>query len=252
MRDGLLKSLFGKVVRASLLKKAGLDKCSQLIVGSAPMSEELLYKFRGLGIEIHNAYGQTEAPLVTINRVGDNVISSIGTVLPDTEVTVAEDGELIVTGPQVTRGYYGLESDSIQDGVLKTGDLGFKDPEEHIFINGRKKDILITSYGKNINCQKVEGKIKDIDGVSEVVLIGESRPYCTALIWLDETPDMTAEKLEEKILKMNEGLSNPEKIKKWRVIDTPLSIAKGELTPNLKVRRNNVISNYRNEIAEMY
>lgn len=252
MKDGSLKSLLGKVVRASLLKKAGLDQCGQLIVGSAPMSEVLLHKFRELGIEIHNAYGQTEAPLVTINRAGDNVIPSIGTVLPDTEVSVAEDGELIVTGPQVTRGYYGLESDSIQDGVLKTGDLGFKDSDGHVFISGRKKDILITSYGKNINRQKVEGKIKDIDGVSEAVLVGENRPYCTALIWLDETSDMTAEKLEEEIMKMNEGLSNPEKIKKWSVIATPLSIAKGELTPNLKVRRNNVIAHYMNEIDEMY
>ena len=98
MQDGAAKRAVGALLRRVILKKAGLDACRQLIVGSAPVSEALLLNFRALGVEIHNAYGQTEAPLITINRVGDNVIPTIGTPLPETEVTAQPDGELIGKG----------------------------------------------------------------------------------------------------------------------------------------------------------
>ena len=248
MKDSLARDLLGAVVKRTVLKKAGLDACSQLIVGSAPISEELLMNFRRLGIEIHNAYGQTEAPLITINRLGDNVIPSIGTPLPETEVTVMPDGELIVKGPQVCLGYYGLKTDSISGGVLRSGDLGRIDETGHIYLTGRKKEMIITSYGKNINCPKVEEKLKDIPGVSEAVLIGENRPFCTALLWTEaDVPDMA-----DRIGKMNQTLSHPEQVRKWKVIEKPLSIAAGELTPNLKVRRAVVEEHYRDEIEAFY
>ncbi|MBQ8933321.1 MAG: AMP-binding protein [Lachnospiraceae bacterium] len=185
MKDGPAKTALGSVVRRVLLKKAGLDACSQLIVGSAPVSETLLLNFRKLGIEIHNAYGETEAPLITINRLGDNVIPSVGTPLPDTTVTAEEDGELIVRGPQVSPGYYKLPSETLQNGVLRTGDLGVIGADGHITLKGRKKDMIVTAYGKNISIPKIEQRLKDIPGVSEAVLIGENRPYCTALIWIE-------------------------------------------------------------------
>lgn len=248
MKGGALRALTGAVLRKAVLRKAGLDKCTQLIVGSAPVSEELLQKFRALGIEIHNAYGQTEAPLITINRLGDNVIPSIGTPLPETEVTVTEDGELIVDGPQVALGYYNLETDTFRDGVLHTGDLGRIDANGHVYIGGRKKDMLITSYGKNINRGKIEQRLTDISGVDQAVLIGEGRPFCSALIWtsLDDGA------LKEGIERMNAALSHPEQVKRWRVIATPLSIKAGELTPNLKVRRDVVEDHYRAEVESMY
>ena len=156
MSDGWLKRMIAALLRRAVLRKAGLDKCSQLLVGSAPISEELLLHFRKLGIEIHNAYGQTEAPLITLSRLGDNVIPSIGTPLPDTTVTTAPDGELVVSGPQVALGYYNLDTNTFKDGKLYTGDLGKIDANGHVYISGRKKDMLITSYGKNINCTKIE------------------------------------------------------------------------------------------------
>ena len=114
-----------EVIRGfAVLKKAGLDCCGQLLVGSAPMSEALLRSFRSLGIEVFNAYGETEAPLITINRQGDNVIPTVGTPLPETIVTAEADGELIVKGPQVAAGYYKMLSENLRDGVLRTGDLG--------------------------------------------------------------------------------------------------------------------------------
>ena len=247
-KSGPAKENLAAAVRRVALRKAGLDACKQLIVGSAPMSEMLLRNFRALGIEIHNAYGQTEAPLISLNRLGDNVIPSIGTPLPDTEVSLAEDGELIVSGPQVTSGYYGLESESIRDGILKTGDLGTILENGHIILYGRKKDMLITAYGKNISIPKIEEKLKDIPGVSEAVLIGEGKPYCTALLWLEgKVPNLKA-----RIREINESLSRPEQIKDYRIISRPLTIQKGELTPNLKVKRTAVAEHFARIIKEMY
>ena len=248
MPDGPAKDALGRILKKAVLKKAGLDACDQLIVGSAPMSEELLLSFRKLGIEIHNAYGETEAPLMTLNYYGDNVIPSIGAALPETEIRIAEDGELIVAGPQVALGYYGQDSDTIKDGVLMTGDLGRIDESGHVYLIGRKKEMIITAYGKNINCQKVESRLRNIPGVSKAVLIGEQLPYCTALLWLERPVEDLGEKIEE----MNKDLSHPEQIRKWTIIETPLSIEREELTPNLKVRRKNVLLHYEAEIAAMY
>ena len=176
------------------------------------------------------------------------MIPTIGTPLPDTEVTAEEDGELIVKGPQVTLGYYGLETENIHNGVLRTGDLGVIHENGHITLHGRKKDFIITAYGKNISVPKIEEKLKDIPGVSEAVLIGENRPYCTALLWLEaDVPDLAA-----KISAVNRKLSHPEQIRKVRVIKRPLSIQKGELTPNLKVKRGNVEKHFANVIDKMY
>ena len=247
-KEGPAKQAVAAILRKAVLKKAGLDQCSQLIVGSAPISEALLFNFRSLGIEIYNAYGQTEAPLITINRLGDNVIPTIGTPLPDTTVTAEADGELIVQGPQVTLGYYGMKTENIQNGVLRTGDLGAIHDNGHITLYGRKKDIIVTAYGKNISIPKIEERLKDIPGVSEAVLIGENRPYCTALLWLEGK----VSDLDARIEQMNAGLSHPEQIRRYRVIDRPLSIQAGELTPNLKVKRGNVEAHMAQEIEEMY
>ncbi len=247
-KNGPSRQALGAALKRVVLRKAGLDRCRQLIVGSAPVSEMLLKNFRALGIEIYNAYGQTEAPLITINRLGDNMIPTVGTPLPETAVTVSEDGELIVAGPQVALGYYGLETETIKDGVLKTGDLGSIDDKGHITLYGRKKDIIVTAYGKNISIPKIEQRLKDIPGVSEAVLIGENRPYCSALLWLEhEISD-----LDDQITKMNDGLSHPEQIRRFQVIGEPLSIQKGELTPNLKVKRANVMAHLAKEIEAMY
>ncbi len=248
MSDGWLKRLTATILRRAVLRKSGLDKCNQLLVGSAPISEELLMRFRLLGIEIHNAYGQTEAPLITLNRLGDNIIPSIGTPLPETTVDTASDGELLVRGPQVAMGYYNLSSETFKDGVLHTGDLGYIDTQNHVFISGRKKDMLITSYGKNINCTKIEQRLTDIPGVEHAVLVGEQRPYCTALLW---TNGLSSD-LQQHINKMNLTLSHPEQVKRFKTISKPLSITNGELTPNLKVKRNVVLQHYSREIESLY
>lgn len=127
-------------------------------------------------------------------------------------------------------------------------------------LRGRKKEMIITAYGKNISIPKLEERLKDIPGVSEAILIGENRPYCTALLWLEngETgQDRPVQKdgpawLREQIRIVNESLSHPEQIRHFTVIPRPLSIGAGELTPNLKVKRNNVEAHLKQEIEEMY
>lgn len=145
-------------------------------------------------------------------------------------------------------GYYGLDSGTFQNGVLHTGDLGRIDDDGYVYIKGRKKDMLITSYGKNINCTKIEQRLMDIPCVEQAVLVGEQRPYCTALLWVNGTTDNLAVDIE----RMNTQLSHPEQVKRYCIIETPLSIGRGELTPNLKVKRNVVLEHYKQEIGELY
>ncbi len=236
------------ILRRALLRRAGLDQCDQLIVGSAPVSQKLLQDFRELGIEIHNAYGLTEAPLITLNRLGENDLTTVGPPLPETEVTLAEDGEILVRGPQVAAEYDGRTSP-----VLHTGDLGTLTENGHLQVVGRKKEILINSYGKNINLQKVEVLLKDIPGISEALLVGEERPYCVALLWPeDDRPAPEREVLDMAVRAVNEQLSHPEQVKRYALMVGPLKISTGELTPNLKLRRNRIAELHQETIEGLY
>ncbi|MCC8050905.1 MAG: AMP-binding protein [Clostridiales bacterium] len=247
-KNAVLKRLLRPILRKSLLKKAGLDRCDQLIVGSAPVSQKLLEDFRELGIEIHDAYGLTEAPLITLNRLGANDITTVGPPLPDTGVTLADDGEILVSGPQVAIHY-----DGRRDTCLHTGDLGAITPNGHLQIIGRKKEILINAYGKNINLQKVETLLKDIPGISEAMLVGEQRPYCVALLWPEDIPSAPDEKaLTAAVLAANEQLSHPEQIKRYALMSVPLKISTGELTPNLKLRRSQIAGLHQQSIDALY
>ncbi len=238
------KNLLGKAVRRVLrnatLKRAGLIRCAQLIAGSASCDEDLLKSYRELGVEIYNAYGMTEAPLVTINRLGRNRIGTVGEPMPQTQVKIAEDGEIMVKGPQVTKGYFDKSLEPpFKEGWLMTGDIGKLTAEGSLVIFGRKKDLIKTSYGKCIYSSKIEGMMRELPGVSEAMLVGESKPYCSAIMWVpkSEWSEKTLKELDEAVEVMNERLSNPEKIKKWAVIVNNLSIENGDLTPNLKLKR---------------
>lgn len=247
-KKAFLKRILRQVLRRSLLKKAGLDRCDQLIVGSAPVSQKLLEDFRELGIEIHDAYGLTEAPLIALNRLGANDITTVGPPLPETKVTLAEDGEILMEGPQVAVAYDGRE-----DARLHTGDLGAITVNGHLQIIGRKKEILINSYGKNINLQKVETLLRDIPGISEALLVGEQRPYCVALLWPeDEKSAPDGATLMAAVRSVNEQLSHPEQAKRYALMSSPLKISTGELTPNLKLRRSNIMELHQETIDGLY
>ncbi len=240
-KRGIFKRLLARMLRRSILKRAGLDRCAQLIVGSASSNEWLLQNFRELGIEIYDAYGLTEAPLVTINRLGRNRIGTVGEPLPQTEIRIGEDDEIMIRGPQVTVGYFDKTlKPPLKDGWLMTGDIGKITAEGSLIILGRKKEVLKTAYGKCIYSCKIEGMLKEIKGVSEALLVGESKPYCGALLWVqkDKWSSESAKQIDAAIEEMNKNLSNPEKIKRWVLLQNNLSIENGDLTPNLKLKRN--------------
>ena len=253
-KNGIIKRLLRPILRNGLLKKSGLDKCAMLIVGSAPSSEGLLRSFSELGIEIHNAYGLTEAPLVTINRSGTNQIGTVGQALPETEINIGENGEIMVRGPQVTSGYLiGDTQEPLEAGWLRTGDLGYINSEGRLVIHGRKKELIITSYGKNIFPLKVETLLKKIPGVSEAMLVGNDKPYCTALLWTKNVPlNGNAQAYDRAVLEANTQLSHPEQVKRWVILENNLSIEKGDLTANLKLKRESVTQKYSEIISALY
>ncbi len=247
---GPWKSLLRIVVRRGVLRKAGLDRCVQLMVGSAPVAESLLRSFHELGMEIHVAYGLTEAPLVTINRVGANHLGTVGQPLPRTRIAIAEDGEILVRGPQVMRGYRGGVEQPFADGWLQTGDLGEMTPDGDLIINGRKKELIATAYGKKVFPARIEGLLRQIPGVTEAILIGEARPYCSALLW--STAGAPPAAIGRGVEIVNTGLSHAEQVKQWKVLPDDLSIERGDLTPSLKLKRSAVTARFASEIEELY
>jgi len=251
LRPGWLRRALRPLVKWAVLHRAGLDRCAQLIVGSAPCSDRLLADFRELGIEIHNAYGMTEAPLVTLNRLGANRPGTVGMPLPATELRLASDGEVLIHGPQVG----GVDKQAISpDGWLATGDLGELTPEGRLIIRGRKKEILVTSYGKNINPAKIEMLLRQIPGIAEAMVLGEGRPALCALLWLKSgsaTPGVL-EAIELTVRQINMGLSHPEQVKRWAVLTDNPSIENGEFTGNLKLRRQVVLAHHSKVVDMLY
>ena len=251
--EGMIKKILRRILKRTILKQAGLDACAQLIVGSAPVSTELLNSFNELGIQIYNAYGLTEAPLVTINKLGSNRIGTVGEPLPNTNVKINNDGEVIVQGPQVTSGYFNNKNRNnllLQNNWLLTGDYGYLTSDGSLVITGRKKELIVNSYGKSISPLKIEGMLKHIPGVSEVMVVGDEKPYCIAMIWVDENID--PEKMAIAMKDVNSKLSNPEKIKRWVILKNDLSIENGDLTANLKLKRENILKRYKYLVSIIY
>jgi long-chain acyl-CoA synthetase len=241
------------LLRRALLRRAGLDRCAQLIVGSAPASPDLLGHLRDLGVEVHDAYGLTEAPLVALNRHGRNRVGTVGEPLPETSVRIAADGEVLVRGPQVTLGYVdiGIEQ-PFRDGWLATGDLGHLTAGGFLVIDGRKKELLKTAYGKYLHPAKVEAMLRALPGVAEAMVVGEGRPYCAALLWTEQPGGLPPAGMERAMAALNGRLEQPEQVRRWKVLPYDLTVEGGELTTNLKLRRTVVAERLGDVIASLY
>lgn len=243
------------ILRRGLLQKSGLNGCKQLLVGSAHMPLELLLFYRDLGIEVHNAYGLTEAPLVSINRLGRNKPGTVGELLPETTLRFGAEGEILVSGPQVASGYH--EKGNLQafpEGWFETGDTGSLSADGYLNLTGRKKDMIITAYGENIAPLPLESQLRAIPGVAEGLIAGDGRPYCVALLWLEETswnngiiPIITA-----GIGAINAGLEKPAQVKRWAIIRGSLTVANGFLSGSMKVKRAFVMENMSEIIEAIY
>ena len=154
----------------------------------------------------------------------------------------------------MTTGYDSQGPCTDAEGFFATGDNGQLSPAGNLVIGGRKKELVVTSYGKNISPEKVETLLKGIPGVSEALLVGEAKPYVCALLWLEDEARETfdAHAIDAEILARNEQLSHPEQVKRWAVMDQKLSISAGELTPNLKLRRRRVAELNAKTIEALY
>jgi long-chain acyl-CoA synthetase len=259
LRWALADRLMLRTVRRAL----GVDQARFCISGSAPISPEILRFFCGIGVEILEGYGLTEttAP-ATVNRPGEARFGTVGPPLPGVEVKIAPDGEILVKGPVVFSGYFkdqGATSDALKEGWLYTGDVGRLDPEGYLIVTDRKKDLFKTSGGKYVAPAAIENSLNECRGIGQAVVIGEGRPFVSALISLDpdvkggrrpDDPAMTR-LVEEAVATVNKGLSHPEQIKKWLVLDGEFQVGQ-ELTPTLKAKRRVIADKYRAQIDALY
>ncbi len=246
------------------------------VSGAAPINPEILRFFDAAGVLVLEGWGMTEtSTAATISSPEDFRIGTIGKPFPGCEVRIAEDGEILVKGPNVFQGYYKNEQatrESIVDGWLHTGDIGEIDGDGFIKITGRKKDIIITAGGKNITPANLEAEIKQHPLVSQCVVVGDRRPYLVALVTLD--PDEAfayarehglAENLAElaaneeikasidsHVEKINQQFARVEQVKKIAILSHDLSQENGELTPTLKVKRAVVTAKHEPEIEALY
>jgi long-chain acyl-CoA synthetase len=246
------------------------------VSGAAPISPEILRFFDAAGVLVLEGWGMTEtSTAATVSSPEEFKVGTIGKPFPGCEVKIAEDGEILVKGPNVFQGYYKNEEatrETIVDGWLHTGDIGEIDSDGFIKITGRKKDIIITAGGKNITPANLENEIKQHPLVSQCVVVGDRKPYLVALVTLDpedavayakehglpEDPEQLAANLEvlkaieDHVEVINQKFARVEQVKKVAILPRDLSQETGELTPTLKVKRAVVASKHEDEIEALY
>jgi long-chain acyl-CoA synthetase len=247
------------------------------LTGAAPIGAEILEFFDACGVLVLEGYGMTESCAAsTLNTLHEHRFGTVGRPLPGTEVDVAADGELLIRGPHVFAGYYRNEEathETLADGWLHTGDLGSVDDDGFVRITGRKKELIITSSGKNISPTNVEEMLRETRWISQAIVFGDNRPYLVALLTLDaDEADKLAERvgappgdlaalarhpgvraeLQASVDAVNERLARIEQIKRFAILDRDLSQADGELTPTLKIKRPVVAERYADVVEELY
>ena len=277
---GGLKLKYGvadKLVFEKLRARMG-DRLRFFISGGAPLAREIAEFFHAAGILILEGYGLTEtSPVISANRPDAYKLGSVGQPLPNLEVRIAPDGEILVKGPSVMKGYYNRPEETrevlTEDGWFATGDIGYLDQDNFLYITDRKKDIIVTAGGKNIAPQNIENLLKLNRFIEQVCIIGDKRKYLTALIVpsFPELEDFARENgiptdkreqllqhprirrlFQEAVDEANAQLARYESIKRFTVLPGEFSQETGELTPTLKVKRKVVGTKYQEQIDRMY
>lgn len=247
------------------------------ITGGAPMDSELSHFFNGIGMPVLEGYGMTETcGPVCVSLPEDNRIGTIGMPMCGITAGIAEDGELVVKGPLVCKGYHnnpGVTAQQITDGWLHTGDLGDISEDGFISITGRKKDLIITAGGKNVSPGLLEASVMTSPVVNQCLVIGDKKPFVAALVTLDladannwlesqgakPEPDLASlaknaivhAEVERAVNAANEGVSRAESIRKFEILPDEFTEANGMLTPSLKTRRAQVVEHYRELIDDV-
>jgi long-chain acyl-CoA synthetase len=264
-------------ILSGLRSHAGLDRLVWATTAAAPMPEQTLKFFAGLGIRIYDAYGMTETSgTATTNTEAAYRLGSVGLPLPGVRVDIADDGEILLQGPTVSPGYYG----QIEAGVdpctserwLHTGDLGRRDADGFLYIVGRKKEMIITSSGKNIAPAALEQLLLESEFISNVIVYGDQRPFLVALITIDATAvhaatvggsaapdidDLIASTrvwtlIQQAVDRANARVSRPEQVKKFALLPEQWTPQGGQLTPTLKLRREVIVTRHRRLLDDLY
>lgn len=278
--------MFWDKLKIKLARRLVLSKITNLmggnvraiVSGGAPLANRLTYFFTGCGIEILQGYGMTETsgPLCMSVREG-NAVGSVGPVLACNKIRIDEHGEIQAKGASIMRGYKNNPEATAAtfspDGWLCTGDLGYIDAQGRLYITGRKKEIIVTAGGKNVSPTPLEESLKGHPLISQVLVVGEQRPYVAALVTLDkdmlpawlknhgiENMDLTRaardpkvlDALEKAVKRTNKAVSRAESIRKIKVLTTDFTVENGLLTPSLKLRRAIVMKRYADTIEALY
>jgi long-chain acyl-CoA synthetase len=269
-------AVFSRLVYAKLRAALG-GRCRYAVSGGAPLGERLGHFYRGIGLTVLEGYGLTETTAaVTVNRPDAVKIGTVGQPLPGTEVRVAEDGELLFRGGQVLAGYWRNEEATAEvldhDGWLHTGDVGEIDEEGFVRITGRMKEILVTAGGKNVAPSVLEDRVRAHPLVSQCLVVGDGQPFIAALVTIDpeayadwavgnskpgtladhlDDPDLLAE-VQHAVDDANAAVSRAESIRKFVILADDWTEEAGQLTPSLKLKRNVVVREQKDEIAALF
>jgi len=274
------RNLANKLVISKIKEALGLDELQVALSGAAPISVSTLEFFASIGLPIHEGYGMTETTaFASVQPYGKLRFGTIGKPLPGVEAKIADDGEILLKGINMVKGYLRLPEKTAElysgDEWMHTGDLGAIDQDGYISITGRKKDLIITAGGKNVAPAEMEGYLQAIPGVGQAVVVGDRQPYLSALIVLDPEalPELevasqisglsdvaTAARnadvkryIEAEMQEVcNSKVARYQTIKKIQILPAVFSVDGGELTPTLKVKRNIVNEKYASEIANFY
>ena len=272
----VLHGVFDKLVYSKLREKMG-NKVEYAVSGGAPLGTRLGHFFRGIGVTILEGYGLTETTAPATVNIPEKVkIGTVGPPLPGVSVKIADDGEILIKGLNVLRGYHDNEEatlDALRDGWFHTGDLGDLDEDGYLKITGRKKEILVTAGGKNVAPAVLEDRLKAHPIISQCLVVGDGKPFIAALVTLDEEmlPGWAANnglgsisleqaRVNETVLaeiqgavdEANKAVSKAESIRKFAVLGEDFTEENGTLTPSMKLKRNIIMRDYMDEVEGLY
>lgn len=268
-------ALFSRLVYGRLRGALG-GRCEFAVSGGAPLGDRLGHFYRGIGVTVLEGYGLTETTAaLTVNLPDAQKVGTVGRPIPGTAVRIADDGELLFKGGQVFTGYWNnpdATAEALQDGWFHTGDVGEVDDEGFVRITGRKKEILVTAGGKNVAPAVLEDRVRASALVSQCLVVGDGQPFIGALVTIDEEAfpawaeqhgktgkvadlvddeDLRAE-VQAAIDEANKAVSKAESIRKFTILPTDWTEEGGQVTPSLKLKRNVVMRESREEIAALY
>ena len=269
-------AVFDKLVYSKLRAKMG-NQVEYAVSGGAPLGTRLGHFFRGIGVTILEGYGLTETTAPATVNLPDKVkIGTVGPPLPGVSVRIGEDGEILIKGLNVLRGYHDNESataDAIRDGWFSTGDLGELDEDGYLKITGRKKEILVTAGGKNVAPGVLEDRLRAHPLISQCLVVGDGKPFIAALVTLDEemlpgwaannglgsltveqarTNETVLAEIQGAVDEANKAVSKAESIRKFSVLAEDFTEDNGTLTPSMKLKRNVIMRDFEDEVEGLY